>query len=219
MSDKNSSIVSIYRKKARNYDLTTKLYYLLGVRFQAYRKEAVNSLELEPGDTVLDLGCGTGLNFPSINAAVGPRGKIIGVDITDKMLDQAKNKVQENGWENIELVHMDVARYDIPKNIDGVISTFALTYSNKYDKVIYQSYVAVKPSKKFALLDIKMSSGRARIFWPLLEFSTRPFGGLKEYVKKHPWKSVEKYFDEYIYKEMYGGFIYLITGTKSSKTR
>jgi demethylmenaquinone methyltransferase/2-methoxy-6-polyprenyl-1,4-benzoquinol methylase len=219
MSVKNSSIVGIYRKKAGNYDITTKLYYLLGVRFQAYRKEAVKSLELEPGDTVVDLGCGTGLNFSSLNAAVGPKGKIVGVDITDKMLDQAKKKVEENGWENIELVHSDVAIYDIPKNIDGVISTFALTYSNKYDKVISQSYAALKPGKKFALLDIKMSSGRARIFWPLLEFSTRPFGGLKEYVKKHPWESVEKYFDEHFYKEMYGGFAYLSVGTKSDKTR
>jgi demethylmenaquinone methyltransferase/2-methoxy-6-polyprenyl-1,4-benzoquinol methylase len=57
---------------------------------------AVDALELFKGDIVVELGCGTGLNFAKVIDAIGTEGKLIGVDITDKMLDQAKKLIDEN---------------------------------------------------------------------------------------------------------------------------
>ncbi|MEW6586284.1 MAG: hypothetical protein AB1442_11825 [Nitrospirota bacterium] len=57
-------IVALYRKRAGYYDFTANLYYLMGFREQAYRKKALRMLNLKNGDTVVEIGCGTGLNLP-----------------------------------------------------------------------------------------------------------------------------------------------------------
>ena len=58
-----AAIAELYRKRARNYDFTANLYYLIGFREYAYRRMAVEALGLKRADTVVDIGCGTGLNF------------------------------------------------------------------------------------------------------------------------------------------------------------
>ncbi len=213
----HESIISAYRKYAENYDLVANLYRLIGIRIGKYRRLAVEELKLSKGDTVVDLGCGTGLSFPILLNVIGPEGKIIGVDITDKMLDQAKQRVEVNGWKNVELVLSDVAEYKIPKDVDGIISLGAITYSPEYDQVIKNGYEALKSGKKFVIFDLKMSEGHSRIFAPILLFLTKPFGVRKEYVKRHPWKSIKKYFEESSITEGYGGFVYLAVGIKREK--
>ncbi len=57
-------VIGTYRDRAQHYDITANLYYLFGFREWAYRRKAVQALRLRPGDTVVEIGCGTGLNFP-----------------------------------------------------------------------------------------------------------------------------------------------------------
>ncbi len=57
---------------------------------------AVDALRLRGGETVVEIGCGTGLNSPFLQRAIGPQGKIVGLDLTDKMLDQARERIQAN---------------------------------------------------------------------------------------------------------------------------
>ena len=68
-------VLGVYRKRARRYDLTANAYYLLGFREWAYRKRAIEALGLERGDTVVEIGCGTGLNFGLIEQRIGPQGR------------------------------------------------------------------------------------------------------------------------------------------------
>ncbi|AFS82879.1 class I SAM-dependent methyltransferase [Candidatus Nitrosopumilus sediminis] len=210
----SSSIIKAYRKYADNYDFAVKLYRLLGIKIGKYRKMTVNSLELSKGDTVVELGCGTGLNFSLILDKIGEEGKLIGVDITDKMLDQAKKRVNGRRWKNVELVESDFAKYQFPQKLDGIFATGALQYSIQYDKIIKQGHDALKPNKKFAIMDFKMSQGPAKIFAPLIIFFTKPFGANEEYLKRTAWKSIEKYFEKTSYREGWGGFLYLSVGTK-----
>ncbi|MFB5635969.1 MAG: class I SAM-dependent methyltransferase [Nitrosopumilus sp.] len=210
----SSSIIKAYRKYADNYDFAVKLYRLLGIKIGKYRKMTVNSLELSKGDTVVELGCGTGLNFSLILDKIGDEGKLIGVDITDKMLDQAKKRANGRGWKNVELVESDFAKYQFPQKLDGIFATGALQYSTQYDKIIKQGHDALKPNKKFAIMDFKMSQGPAKIFAPLIVFFTKPFGANEEYLKRTAWKSIEKYFAKTSYREGWGGFLYLSVGTK-----
>jgi ubiquinone/menaquinone biosynthesis C-methylase UbiE len=94
-------LIDIYRQRAKGYDAS-------GIRsLETWRKEAVKLLHLERGDLVVDIGCGTGLNFALLLEAIGPEGRIIGVDLTDAMLDQARQRVAEHGWKNVELVQSD----------------------------------------------------------------------------------------------------------------
>jgi ubiquinone/menaquinone biosynthesis C-methylase UbiE len=88
---------AVYRRRARNYDLIANLYYLLGFREWRQRLLAVRELELKPGDTVVELGCGTGLNFGLFQKQIGPGGRIIGVDLSGEMLEQAARRTARQG--------------------------------------------------------------------------------------------------------------------------
>jgi SAM-dependent methyltransferase len=103
------SLVALYRKRAKWYDRESLFLYLSGSRHWAYRKRASQSLALNQGDTVMDLGCGTGLNFSLLQEQVGPRGRIIGVDLTDTMLDEATARIAAHGWANVQLVTVQMA--------------------------------------------------------------------------------------------------------------
>ena len=131
-----SEISTLYGSRARHYDVTANLYYVLGFREWSYRKKAVRALQLSPGDTVVEIGCGTGLNFTLLQETVGPTGRIIGVDLTEAMLAQARERVERAGWDNVEIVHSDAAEYDFPVGVNGILSTFALTLVPEYDQVI-----------------------------------------------------------------------------------
>jgi demethylmenaquinone methyltransferase/2-methoxy-6-polyprenyl-1,4-benzoquinol methylase len=94
------SIALLYRRRAKLYDFSANAYYLLGFREFAYRKIGVKALNLKKGDTVVEIGCGTGLNFGLLRNEVGPNGKIIGVDMTPEMLQEAEKRIKRNSWQN-----------------------------------------------------------------------------------------------------------------------
>ena len=97
----NQQITDIYRKRAKHYDFTANLYYLLGYWERTYRQKTIDTLRLKPGDILVEIACGTGLNFSLYQKAIGPQGKIIGVDLTDAMLAQAQQRIDENDWQNV----------------------------------------------------------------------------------------------------------------------
>lgn len=212
MSD---NIADIYEKLAKDYDSHLKYYYLLGINIRQFQLDTVNALNLSEGDTVVELGCGTGLNFPFLLDIIGPTGRIIGVDITKEMLEQAEKRVGKNDWKNVELIHCDIAEYNIPKDVDGIISTGAITYSPSYDKVIKNGYDSLKSGKRFVIADYKMPSGPTMIFTPIVLFLAKSFGVKIELMERHPWESIEKYFEKTKLTESYGGFLYISVGKKS----
>jgi ubiquinone/menaquinone biosynthesis C-methylase UbiE len=109
---------------------------------------------LKRGDLVVDIGCGTGLNFVPLQEAVGPEGKIIGVDLTDAMLDQARQRISEHGWKNVELVQSDAGHYTFPDHVDGIISVFALSFIPDSASVIQNGSIALSPSRMWVVLDM-----------------------------------------------------------------
>lgn len=134
---------ALYRQWAPWYDAALWGYRLIGVQLGRYRRRAVEALRLEPGDTALDLGCGTGLNFPLLQEAVGPEGHVIGVDLTPEMLEKARERVRSAGWTNVDFVQADMADYRFPREIDGVLSTLAITITPAYDAVIRRAAAAL----------------------------------------------------------------------------
>jgi demethylmenaquinone methyltransferase/2-methoxy-6-polyprenyl-1,4-benzoquinol methylase len=90
------------------------------------RKHAVDRLSLKPGDCVLDVGCGTGRNFPFLREAIGPSGRIYGVDLSAGMLRKARKRDRHH-WTNIHLTEGDAANYLAPEPLDGVL--FSLSYN------------------------------------------------------------------------------------------
>ena len=207
-------IVDLYRKRAKRYDFTANLYYLIGFRLQAYRRQAVQALNLQRGDTVVEVGCGTGLNFPLLRQAVGPEGKIIGTDITDAMLVQAQERVAENGWSNVELIQADAASFHFPTGVGGIISTYAITLVPEFDRVIQNGSEALATGGRWVILDNKLPSNWLRRLAPWLVFLTKPFGISLELAKRHPWESIDKYLKNTSLTELYGGFAYIAIGER-----
>jgi demethylmenaquinone methyltransferase/2-methoxy-6-polyprenyl-1,4-benzoquinol methylase len=211
------NLISLYRKRAKWYDRDTLLLYLAGFRHWAYRKRAIQSLALHHGDTVVDLGCGTGLNFSLLQDQVGSRGRIIGVDLTDAMLDEARTRIAAHGWSNVDLIKSDAAVYVFPAEADGILSTFALTLVPEFDDVIRSGALALLPGKRFVILDFKRPTGRfMNKAAPLLaRLLTGPFGGTIEMASRRPWQSLAKHLAPIQLTDLYLGGAYIAVGEKA----
>jgi demethylmenaquinone methyltransferase/2-methoxy-6-polyprenyl-1,4-benzoquinol methylase len=81
----------------------------------------VEALDLRAGDAVLDVACGTGLNLPYIEKRIGPTGSVVGVDLSPHMLDRARRRVAQAGWENVTLVYAPAEEADFPGAVDAVL--------------------------------------------------------------------------------------------------
>lgn len=202
----------LYRKRAGRYDLTANLYYLIGFREQHYRRQAVAALQLKRGATVVELGCGTGLNFPLLQRAVGPEGRIIGVDLTDGMLAEAERRVVRNGWRNVELVRIDAGSYVFPAGCNAILSTFALTLMSDYVRILRRGREAMASGGRFAVLDLKESTTAPRWLTWLMIHLTSPFGVTADLTERHPWEEIERSFPTVSFKEYYLGYVYLAVG-------
>ena len=171
-----------------------------------------------PCELVTLSGCGTGLNFPLLRKRVGPRGKIIGLDLTDAMLDAATARIAAQGWSNVELVKSDATAFAFPEAVDAILSTFALTLVPEFDEIVRNGALALRPGKRFVVLDFKRPSG-----WimdkaaPLLaKLLTGPFGGTIEMASRKPWQSLDKYLSRVEFTNLYFGGAYIAAGEKAS---
>ena len=214
MALNKSQIIQLYRKRAANYDWSANLYYLIGFREFKYRKLAVQKLRLQPGDTVVEIGCGTGLNFPLLVRAVGPEGKVIGVDLTDKMLAMARTRVAKNNWANVELVQTDATEYSFPDKVNGIISTFAITLIPEYEEVIRRGAETLAPQGRMVIADMRKPDR-----WPswIVNFMvriTQPFGTSLDITLRKPWEAMERYLANTGVTKLYGGFSYISWGKK-----
>src|SRR5881396_3051925 len=86
-----------YRRAAPDYDRHMR-------RFARWQRMAVERLKLASGETVLDVACGTGLNFGLLEAKIGPSGKLIGIELSPEMILQARKRVAGRPWDNVTLI-------------------------------------------------------------------------------------------------------------------
>jgi len=103
-----------YRSQAGRYDRRTEA-------FQHWRERLVARLPVRPGDTVLDVGCGTGLCLPLLHDKVGPTGRIVGIDASEDMLHVAADRVTTHGWDNVRLVAAPAERAPIEGPADAAL--------------------------------------------------------------------------------------------------
>jgi SAM-dependent methyltransferase len=84
--------------------------------------------------------------------AVGERGRVIGVDLSAAMLEQARMRVERRGWRNVDLVCVDLADYRIASDVNGILSTLAITLTPAYDEAIRRGALALAPGGRLAVL-------------------------------------------------------------------
>jgi SAM-dependent methyltransferase len=86
---------------------------------EPYRRRMVDRLAGTPGEVILDVGCGTGLNFPLLEEAIGAHGQLIGVDLSPEMLERARTRVAAHGWRNVLLVRAAAEEFALPTAADA----------------------------------------------------------------------------------------------------
>jgi ubiquinone/menaquinone biosynthesis C-methylase UbiE len=215
MALNQDELITLYRGMADRYDLTSNLYRIFGFQMSTFRRAAVDALALCFGDTVVELGCGTGLNFPLLQRAVGPRGKVIGVDMTDAMLAKAQERINRHNWSNVELVQCDVANYVFQSQVDGILSTFAMEFVSEYDDLIRRCSSALIPGKSLVVGDLKHPDGQLARIAPFLLGLARPYGTTMDLADRRPWESLRTHLGDTKLREFYFGCAYLAYGRRS----
>lgn len=212
MATSKEEVAIAYQKYARNYDFAVKLYSLIGLHLADYRARAVDHLHLKQGDSVLDLGCGTGLNFPLLIERIGNRGHLIGVDFSSEMLACADERVKRFNWKNVDLIHSDITNFQITNDLNGVLATGVFGYLDECDRIIEAISHALVPGGRFAIVDGKHPSKWPAWLFHLFVWLSSPFGLTEEYFSGHTWESVERYLEYTTFEEVYGGMMYISSG-------
>lgn len=173
-------VTAFYGRWARPYDLLAR--YAPGVG--RLRARLADELALEPGDTVVDVGCGTGANLPYLRERVGPTGTVVGVDPTGPMLARARRLVDRAGWANVQLARGDGARLPVEGPVDGVVGTFVVGMFAEPAPAVERWCALAGDGGRVGLLDAARSDRRAAApvnaaFDVLTALSTPPTGRLR----------------------------------------
>ncbi|MGB2919014.1 MAG: methyltransferase domain-containing protein [Mycobacterium sp.] len=205
-----------YRSSARFYDLISAEWPV----YRAGRVAAIDLMALRPGHHVLDIGCGTGLNFPLLQNRIGPSGSITAVDASAQMLEQARRRACSAGWTNVRLVESDASALDanvldMASGFDAVISTYALSLMADWPRALSTMVAVTRPSGRVAVVDMQRPVGRARLWSPLAQLACL-LGGSD--IDAHPWVPMESALVDVRRRSVRGAHIQIRVGSVPTRT-
>jgi len=177
-----------------------------------YRKRAISLLGLTRDSHILDVACGTGLNFKILESYLQDHGKITGVDLSPGVLEEAKRVLSQHNWTNIELVNMSITDFHPGVHFDAALCTLALTIIPDYEAAIDRIHDLLKPGGRFAVLGMKTRSKMPKSLYALLEKAYRL---AKIDLDRDVLGRIEATFKRIdSYEECFGGFYYILEATK-----
>ena len=203
---------------ARRYDRLAGLIGLIDWLLfvpSRFRRRATERLELRPGDRVLEIGCGTGLNFPFLRDAVGPTGRIYGIDLSSGMLARTRALCERRGWTNVEITQGDAAEYLAPEPLDGVM--FGLSYNTMphHRRVLRQALRQLRPGGRIVIMDSRLPPGPGgRLLLPFSLWLMKATMLGNPLIQ--PWKELAPLVDDFEIEELRLGAYYICRGTRSA---
>jgi ubiquinone/menaquinone biosynthesis C-methylase UbiE len=173
---------------SRRYDRLARFYWVLQPLYlitPLARRKAVAALALKPGDTVLEVGAGTGRNLPYLTAAVGPGGLVLALDASPGMLAQARRLVKRRGWSNVQFLHQDAAQLEVRSDLDAVL--FSLSYSVLPQRrpALARAWKQMRPGARIVVMDAALpDNALGQVLGPIADLLVRLAPG-DPY--SHPW--------------------------------
>jgi len=192
--------------------------------FRPYRWRALKWLPDLTGAAVLDLACGTGLNFPALAERIGGRGKIIGLDISAGMLARAQRRVDREGLRNVTLIQMNAVEISVAAlkayaditSIDYVVCTYGFTSMREWTAAFRLSWYLLKSGGGYLIHDVDGQKRNWRT-WAVER-------GTRSDFSKPVWEPLESecldfrmdYLDPSAH--LFGGRLFVARGTKPATT-
>ncbi len=149
--------ISYYDKFSKVYDwLSPKWYY------HNARNHAIQQLRLKPGQMVLNIPCGTGQNFEYFQEYLQGTGSIIGIDLSEGMLEKAKDKKAAKEWQNIQIYREDATQVDtnwminnfpLSTKVDAILCDLGLSGFPQWEMVIDNMLELLKPDGVLVIMD------------------------------------------------------------------
>ena len=157
-----SYIHAYYRVHARIYDQTRWLF-LHG------RGPAMDALDLRPGEEVCEVGCGTGLNFTSILARIGPPpASLTGIDLSPDMLSRARRRVARDGAGRVRLELGTLAELGTGTQFDAILFAYSLSLMPDWEASLERACAALRPGGRLVVLDFGDFSAWSLLRRPIL---------------------------------------------------
>ena len=182
------------------------------------RQKAVQLLDLKEGDRVLDVGCGPGGSFPYLVHAVGQSGQVVGVEISPVISINARRRIANNGWRNVQVIEADARSVRLTGTFDGLLM-FA-TDVILLEEALENIFPHLKENARVSAFGAKLSSHRlGRILNPILRmlfkltFSTTPRPGYE------PWQMLAKRVENLDVEEYFLGLMFLTSGSVVARKR
>ena len=156
------------------YDFIARWHDTGGWFTTPHRRDAIRALNVQSGECVLDLACGTGINFKGVMTELGADGLLVGLDYSPGMLKQAHQRVKRYHWSNVALFLGDAALLPFADSVfDRGICTYSLKVIPPYRQALDEVVRVLKPVGVFVVLDGKLSSGVTRFLNPLTQWMAR----------------------------------------------
>ncbi|MCA9447710.1 MAG: class I SAM-dependent methyltransferase [Candidatus Omnitrophica bacterium] len=143
-----------YDQASRWYDLFTKFLFDGILRLGKYRELVLDRLGNIEGSRVLEVGCGTGLNFSHILPRIKSDGELVGLDYSCGMLEKASTKIQTNEWENVVLVKDDAAKLEnVDGEFDAIVAYWCYGIVHDLESALEKALESLASGGRIAILD------------------------------------------------------------------
>jgi demethylmenaquinone methyltransferase/2-methoxy-6-polyprenyl-1,4-benzoquinol methylase len=202
---------------SRRYDRLAKfitLFEWLLWMPSGFRAFATKRLELKAGESVLEIGCGTGRNLPYLRDAVGPGGRVVGLDLSSGMLARSQELCTRRRWDNVELVQCDAAEYSASEPLDAVL--FGLSYNTMphHLAVLRNAWKQLRPGGRLVIMDAKLPPGRSgRLVLPFSVWLMKRTLLGNPFIQ--PWEDLARLTDAFEMHELMFGSYYVCRAIKS----
>jgi ubiquinone/menaquinone biosynthesis C-methylase UbiE len=155
-----------------------------------FRQQCFTRLALKPGETVLDVGCGTGFSFADLKGGVGAEGRIIGIEQSPEQVAGARALIERSGWQNITLINSAAEDATIPVTADAALFSFTHDIM-RTPRSVEHGVRSLKPGARIVAIGMKWAP------WLALDVNWRTWRGARNFITifegfGRPWSHLER---------------------------